>query len=48
MLAFQCNSEHREQLQVSRVTSESTVGTDPTGHSLGGLPNISGAPNQKL
>lgn len=48
MLAFQCNSEHREQLQVSRVTSESTVGTDPAGHSLGGLPNISGAPNQKL
>lgn len=48
MLVFQDNSEHREQLQVSRVTSESTVGINPTGHSLGGLPSISGAPSQKL
>lgn len=48
MLVFQYNSKHREQLQVSQVTSESTVGINPTGHSLGGLPNISEAPNQKL
>lgn len=48
MLVFQYNSEHWEWLQVSRVTSESTVVINPTGHSLGGLPNISGAPNQKL
>lgn len=48
MLVFQYNSEHRERLQVSWVTSESTVGISPTGHSLGGLPSISGAPNQKL
>lgn len=48
MLVFQYNSEHRERLQVSWVTSESTVGINPTGHSLGGLPSISGAPNQKL
>lgn len=32
---------------MSRVTSESTVGINPTGHSLGGLPGISGAPNHK-
>lgn len=48
MLVFQDNSEHWELLQVSQVTSESTVGFNPTGHSLGGLPNISGAPNWKL
>lgn len=48
MLVFQYNSKYWERLQVSQVTSESTVGINPTGHSLGGLPNISGAPNQKL
>lgn len=45
MLVFQDNSEHWEPLQVSQVTSESTFGINPTGHSLGGLPSISGAPN---
>lgn len=48
MLVFQDNSEHWELLQVSQVTSESTFGISPTGHSLGGLPSISGAPNRKL
>lgn len=45
MLVFQCNSEHQERLQVSRVTSESTVGNKPTGHSLGEFPRC---PNSTL
>lgn len=48
MLVFQCNSEHQERLQVSRVTSESTVGNKPTGHSLGEFPDVLTAPYQNL
>lgn len=48
MLVFQDSSEHWELLQVSQVTSERTVGINPTGRSLGGLPSILGAPNRKL